>query len=113
MRFIRDAQATGLTLTEIGSILDMRDRGNATCTHVTGLLERHLAELDRRIATLQATRSQLAALTERARRLDPTDCTDPHRCQTIVPDLGVGGSMSTELHGGPRHHDHVSSSPEQ
>ena len=85
LRFVRDAQATGLTLTEIASILDLREQGAPTCEHVTRLLATHLDDLDRRIAELQRTRTQLAALTERARTLDPADCTDPHRCQTIAP----------------------------
>lgn len=37
LRFIRDAQATGLTLTEIASILDMRNHGLGTCHHVVDL----------------------------------------------------------------------------
>lgn len=90
LHFIRDAQATGLTLTEIASILDLREQGAPTCEHITRLLATHLDDLDRRITELQRTRKQLAALTERARTLDPADCTDPQRCQTIArtPDHG-------------------------
>ncbi len=84
LRFIRDAQATGLTLTEIASILELREEGQPTCEHVAELLEQHLKDLDAQIATLQATREHLATLTERARRLDPATCTDPVRCQTIA-----------------------------
>ncbi len=84
MRFIRDAQATGLTLTEIGWILDVRGRGESSCEHVVELLEAHLDDLDRRIADLQRTRKDLETLTARARRLDPAGCTDPNRCQTIA-----------------------------
>lgn len=82
--FIRDAQATGLTLTEIASVLELRERGASTCQHVAHLLETHLDDLDRHIAALRRTRKQLAALTKRARTLDPADCTDPNRCQTIA-----------------------------
>lgn len=84
LRFIRDAQATGLRLNEIASIIDMRQHGVGTCEHVTMLLERHLSDLDHRIEELRLTREQLAALTFRARRLDPADCTDATRCQTIA-----------------------------
>lgn len=83
LRFIRDAQATGLTLTEIDSVLELREEGRPTCEHVAELLEQHLKDLDAQIATLQATREHLAALTERARHLDPATCTNPIRCQTI------------------------------
>ena len=83
LEFIRDAQATGLTLTEIASILDLRRQGEATCRHVVELLDRHLAAIDKHIKTLRHTRKKLAELTERARSLDPADCVDPNRCQTI------------------------------
>lgn len=86
--FIRDAQATGLTLTEIASILDMRDRGEQTCSHVIALLEQHMADVDRRIEQLQQTRAVLEGLTVRARELDPSKCVDPHRCQTISVNRG-------------------------
>ena len=104
LRFIRDAQATGLTLTEIASILELREQGAPTCEHVAGLLEHHLQDLDRHIVTLQETRAQLATLTERAQRLDPADCTDPHRCQTITGE--DDGKVSRVALGGPRRHAH-------
>lgn len=91
LHFVRDAQATGLTLTEIASILDLRGQGQSTCHHVIELLERHLDDLDRHIASLHRTRDQLAAMTERAKSLDPADCTDPNRCQTI----DAAGHMET------------------
>ena len=84
LRFIRDAQASGLTLTEIASVIELREQGASTCEHVTQLLETHLKDLDRHIASLQRTRTQLAALTKRAHNLDPATCSDPNRCQTIA-----------------------------
>ncbi len=89
LRFIRDAQASGLTLTEIGSIVDLRDQGETTCDHVVDLLERHLKDLETHISDLQRTRDQLSAMTRRAEKLDPADCTDPNRCQTIGEDALV------------------------
>ncbi len=107
LRFIRDAQATGLTLTEIASILDMRNHGVGTCHHVAELLERHLRDLDRHIDELHRTRGQLAAMTDRARRLDPADCTDPNRCQTIAAVTTAGPGVQTEhSHSAPHRHSH-------
>ena len=83
LRFIRDAQATGLTLSEIASVQELREHGSTTCDHVTGLMERHLRELDDHILKLQQTRGVLADMIGRAQSLDPAECTDPHRCQTI------------------------------
>ncbi len=94
LRFILDAQATGLTLTEIGSVVELREQGASTCGHVTHLLEHHLDDLDRHIESLQRTRTQLVALTTRARGLDPADCTDPNRCQTIASGMEVDESVA-------------------
>ena len=107
LTFVRDAQATGLTLAEIASILDLRSQGEATCHHVIELLERHMIALERHIQTLHETRKKLTALTEQARSLDPSECRDPNRCQTITAGLGVetrdGGR---HLHTAPVGHSH-------
>jgi DNA-binding transcriptional MerR regulator len=109
LEFIRDAQATGLTLTEIASILDLRSQGEATCHHVIDLLERHMTALDRHIETLRATRKKLASLTEQTRSLDPADCVDPNRCQTISHARGsdrVTTKPGRHLHEAPGGHRH-------
>jgi len=105
LRYIRDAQATGLTLTEIASILELREQGALTCKHVTGLLEHHLDDLDRHIAALHHTRTQLAALAKRASRLDPADCADPNRCQTITAGIELADG-SGKIRTAPHHHHH-------
>lgn len=102
LRFVRDAQATGLSLTEISSILDLRGQGETTCHHVIDLLERHLSDLDRHIETLHKTRDHLAQLTARAQDLDPAACTDPNRCQTISEDTEISVGK-TRRHGGHLH----------
>lgn len=87
LRFIRDAQATGLTLSEIASVLELKSAGERSCSHTSALLERHLAEIDDQIERLRSARSTLAELAERARSLDPSNCTDPNRCQVIAESL--------------------------
>ncbi|ALV33204.1 hypothetical protein AS200_15070 [Streptomyces sp. CdTB01] len=59
LRFIRQAQALGLTLKEIKTVLDTQRDGRSPCTLVTRLLDRHLAEAERRIAELHALRDAL------------------------------------------------------
>ncbi len=81
--FIRDAQATGLALAEIQSVLELKDSGSNSCAHTRSLLERHLADVDNQIVRLTAAREELAAMAARAAGLDPSDCTDPNRCQVI------------------------------
>ena len=84
LRFIRDAQSSGLSLSEIQSVLELKDAGARSCDHTAALLERHLTEIDEQIARLEVARSELLVLAERARGLDPAACTDPHRCQVIA-----------------------------
>jgi MerR family transcriptional regulator, copper efflux regulator len=83
LRFVRDAQDSGLTLEEITSIVELRNQGRPTCNHVVSLLQHHLEDVERRIETLKASRDLYARLIARASTLDPADCTDPSRCQTI------------------------------
>jgi DNA-binding transcriptional MerR regulator len=85
LRFIRDAQACGLSLDEVQTLLAMKDAGQATCEHTLAFLERHIADIDAQIHRLRAARAEMLQLAERARELDPATCTDPHRCQVIDP----------------------------
>lgn len=85
LRFVRDAQATGLTLAEILSVLELKEAGEGSCAHTTALLERHLSEIDAQLARLTDARASLQQLADRARSLDPSSCTDPNRCQVISP----------------------------
>ncbi|MFZ0013936.1 MAG: heavy metal-responsive transcriptional regulator [Acidimicrobiia bacterium] len=81
--FIQDAQSAGMTLTEIQLILELRDGGQSTCGHVIEALENHLEEVDRQMDELVRTRHRIDDILIRARTLDPTECSDPNRCQTI------------------------------
>lgn len=72
--FIRDAQAAGLTLRQIGQILDIRDSGAPPCEHVGELIDHRLADVARRIAELEQTRTHLEELARRTSELDPADC---------------------------------------
>ena len=107
LTFVKDAQATGLSLNEIAAILGLREQGEATCNHVLHLLEHHLDQLDTKIAALQKTRATLASITERARVLDPADCHDPNRCQTIERVSGTDRESQLpavdEIHAPIRH----------
>ena len=87
--FIRDAQAAGLTLTEIQWILDLRDGGESTCHHVADMLTERIGEVDRQLDELRRTRDRLQDLADRAHSMDPEDCTDPDRCQTIPMRRGA------------------------
>jgi MerR family transcriptional regulator, copper efflux regulator len=59
VRFIKKAQAVGLTLEEAKQILDLKDHGRAPCAKVAELGEKHLQEIDARLAQLRAYRRAL------------------------------------------------------
>jgi DNA-binding transcriptional MerR regulator len=85
LAFIRAAQAVGLSLGEIRSVMALRDDGETPCGYVVDLLRDRYAELDRRIAELRSLRGELHRLLERAEDLDPANC-DPRRiCHQIGP----------------------------
>lgn len=81
--FVQDAQSAGMSLLEIQMILDLRDHGESTCGHVIATLESHRAEVERQMDDLRRTRDRLDEIIDRSRALDPADCNDPNRCQTI------------------------------
>ncbi|MGW3730280.1 heavy metal-responsive transcriptional regulator [Streptomyces sp. NPDC000851] len=84
LAFIRDAQDAGLSLAEIRSVLALRDAGSSPCAHVTALIDRHLADIDRRLDELRATKAVLHGLAGRAAATDPAECTDAEVCRILT-----------------------------
>jgi len=58
--FIKKAQAVGFTLAEIKEILELKSHGRAPCRKVAELGERHLRDIDVRLAQLRRYRSAVA-----------------------------------------------------
>lgn len=81
--FIRSAQALGLSLGEIRSIVALRDDGDVPCAHVLELLRARADEIGRTIRDLRTLRRDLQALVVRADALDPSDC-DPRRVCHLI-----------------------------
>ena len=84
LNFIHTAQAAGLTLAEIGSIIDLRDDGNVPCTHVASLIDSKLADVRTRIRSLAVLEAELEEVIERSHHLDPADCTDADICHILT-----------------------------
>jgi MerR family transcriptional regulator, copper efflux regulator len=84
LAFVRAAQASGLTLNEIRSIVGLRDGGETPCDHVRQLIEHRKAELDAQIADLERLRVELGRLADRASELDPADCDPTGICHIIT-----------------------------
>lgn len=62
----------------------IRHAGSSPCAHVTALIDRHLKDIDRRLAELDATKAVLESLAERATATDPADCTDAEVCRILT-----------------------------
>src|SRR5206468_8036608 len=60
VRFIKKAQAIGLTLEETKQILTLKEHGRAPCRKVAELGEKHLQEIDMRLGQLRKYRRALA-----------------------------------------------------
>ena len=67
--FIRTAQRLGLSLSEISEILAFREQAERPCDYVLGVLDRQVADLDRRMAEMAQLRRELIALKGEADRL--------------------------------------------
>lgn len=81
--FVRQAQAAGLTLHDIGEVLAIRDRGEVPCAHVTELADRRLREVEEKLTALRETQRTLQAVRRRARVLDPDDCREGEVCHIL------------------------------
>jgi DNA-binding transcriptional MerR regulator len=66
--FIKTAQRLGLSLDEIKEIIALRDRGEEPCCYVAEVLQRQVADLDRRISEMRSLRDELRGLQARAAR---------------------------------------------
>ena len=84
LRFVQHAQAAGLTLREISQVLAIRSEGRAPCVHVRELLQRHLEQIDARLAELRATRRELQDLAIYAKTVDPAACPEDVICSIFV-----------------------------
>ena len=101
LAFIRSGQAAGLTLVEVGSILDLRSDGAVPCAHVHTLLQSKLEDIRARRRELAVLETELEGLITRSERLDPADCTDAQICHIIAP-RGQDGDDTIARPGGVR-----------
>jgi DNA-binding transcriptional MerR regulator len=81
--FVKQAQAAGLTLRQIGEVLAIRDGGRPPCAHVARLVDARLAEVEHRLRMLRDTRRRLVEVRERLDGLDPADCPPDSICAAI------------------------------
>lgn len=65
LRFVKAAQRLGLSLGEIKEVMAFRDRGQAPCRYVAGVIEARLAEINERMRDLRALKAELTELQTR------------------------------------------------
>ena len=86
LRFIRAAQAIGLTLEDITTLLDFRDGRTAPCREVQTLIEERLSELKKRLEQLHHVQAILHSSLQMCRRTERRG-----RCE-VIEKLKVAAS---------------------
>jgi len=90
LRFVRSAQALGLSLSEIAEVLRIRDHQGPPCSYVAELLDTHITALDARIKELTALRDELRARHPVGTAPDPARCPSDQVCYLIEDDVSEG-----------------------
>lgn len=81
--FIRAAQAAGLKLTDIAGVLELREAGQAPCSHVEFLLAEKLSEVRARQEELGRLEAELVGMIVASRMLDTAECSAGSVCNLI------------------------------
>ena len=84
-------------LSEIGSVIELRDDGTTPCGHVTALLADKIAEVRERRVQLAALEQELIRLVDRSATLNPADCRPDDICHVLSSD----GSIDASANWGP------------
>ena len=92
LTFIRTAQRLGITLDEVKEILVFRERGEAPCAYVRGVLDAQLEGIGQRIQELELLRTQLEEIVSEADRLSEAD--DDCTCRLIEHVRQKSGAAS-------------------
>ncbi len=72
LRFIKQAQLLGFSLTEIQDLLSLRMQPDTTCADIRLLAKEKIAAVDRKISDLHRIRSALTKLSSACRGKGPT-----------------------------------------
>jgi MerR family copper efflux transcriptional regulator len=97
LRFVRSAQALGLSLAEIAEVLRIRDHQGPPCSYVAELLDTHISALDARIKELTALRDELRARHPLGTPPDPARCQSDQVCYLIEGEVSEGEVSEGEV----------------
>jgi Cu(I)-responsive transcriptional regulator len=74
LAFVRHARQLGFALDAIRELLDLSDNPARSCAEVDRIAQRQLAEVEARIARLEALRTELGRMVRECRRDTVADC---------------------------------------
>jgi DNA-binding transcriptional MerR regulator len=74
LNFIRHARELGFEVEDIRGLLAMNEQPQASCHQADSIAKAHLLEVDRRISSLQALRSELSRMIEECGHGRVCDC---------------------------------------
>jgi MerR family copper efflux transcriptional regulator len=94
LRFVRSAQALGLSLAEIAEVLRIRDHQGPPCSYVAELIETHISAVETRIKELAALRDELRARLPLAGEPDPARCAPDQVCYLLEDDVSSNDDVS-------------------
>jgi DNA-binding transcriptional MerR regulator len=94
LRFVRSAQALGLSLAEIAEVLRVRDHQGPPCSYVAELIETHISAVETRIKQLAALRDELRARLPLGAEPDPARCQPGQVCYLLEGDVSSSDDVS-------------------
>ena len=74
LSFIRRARDLGFSIEQVRELLSLADQRNRSCAGVDAIARQHLAEVERKIADLNAMRRELSAIIDLCGRGAIADC---------------------------------------
>ena len=96
LRFVRSAQALGLSLAEIAEVLRVRNDDGPPCSYVAQLLDTHISALDARITELAALRDELRSRRPPDAEPDPSRCRRDQVCYLVEDEVSLGDVSEQE-----------------
>jgi DNA-binding transcriptional MerR regulator len=94
LRFVRSAQALGLSLAEITEVLRVRDHHGPPCSYVAELIRTHISAVETRIKQLAALRDELRARLPLDAEPDPARCEPDQVCYLLEDDVSSRDDVS-------------------
>lgn len=92
LAFIRHARELGFSVDDIRELLAMTEQTNSSCHEADSIAQRHLKDVDRRIAQLAGLRSELQRMVDECGHGRICDC-------RVIQILGDHGQCRHDAHG--------------